>query len=432
MAATDSNKIYFDEFHRYHSGEMSHQEQHEFETRLLDEPMFADAYEGYLSMIEDRVDVESAVANLNQQLENRIGVKKTRLIPIWSYATAASVVLAVSALLYTTYEQKQVANLAMDKIVAPGGKAKESLADNTIAATVSPNQADSLKTNEAKGLLSKPVKINSNVPASIDNKVDRVAANESITEIKGADSGLPHVVPSLSQSAIDEESAPQHLPRPAAAPALASQGLSRAKMGASDGKSANDVSLVQGQVVDANGKGLPGVIIRQSKNQGVTTDSNGHFSLNVSTADSLRITYIGYKNKEIAVERANLGVIKLDEDIQALSEVAVSGYGRQSKKQSAASISSYSVGNSKAAPKIGWEKYDIYLRQKTNGKEKGSVKVTFKVNGDGSLSDFSAKGVEVLREPAVRSIQNGPEWSPAVKNNFKVEDSVTVTVFFED
>ena len=59
---------------------------------------------------------------------------------------------------------------------------------------------------------------------------------------------------------------------------------------------------------------------------------DGHFYIEVPNKQSvLNITYIGFKSKEIVVgNEINFNII-LEEDVEALDEVVVVGYGNQKK-----------------------------------------------------------------------------------------------------
>ncbi len=61
-------------------------------------------------------------------------------------------------------------------------------------------------------------------------------------------------------------------------------------------------SQVQGTVVDEKGQALPGVsIMEKNTRNGVSTNADGKFTLNVQPNTVLVITCIGYVNQEIPV-----------------------------------------------------------------------------------------------------------------------------------
>ena len=89
---------------------------------------------------------------------------------------------------------------------------------------------------------------------------------------------------------------------------------------------------VKGNVVSKTGnEPLIGVsILQKGTTNGVVTDIDGNYTLNVKQGATLVYSYIGY----VALERkAVAGVMNiiLKEDAQALDEVVVVGYGVQKK-----------------------------------------------------------------------------------------------------
>ena len=85
--------------------------------------------------------------------------------------------------------------------------------------------------------------------------------------------------------------------------------------------------------VTADGQALPGVsILVKGTSNGVATDVEGNFSVEVSSTDVLVVSYIGYTTQEIPVGNKTQLNINLQEDAKALEEVVVIGYGVQQKK----------------------------------------------------------------------------------------------------
>ncbi|MEO9869452.1 SusC/RagA family TonB-linked outer membrane protein [Ekhidna sp.] len=90
---------------------------------------------------------------------------------------------------------------------------------------------------------------------------------------------------------------------------------------------------VSGTVIDAiDGTTLPGVTVQIKGTQnGVSTDLEGRFSLSVSSEDVLVFTYIGYKPVQQSVGQRTTIDIRMETDIQELSEIVVVGYGQVEK-----------------------------------------------------------------------------------------------------
>lgn len=98
---------------------------------------------------------------------------------------------------------------------------------------------------------------------------------------------------------------------------------------------------VSGQVIDEQGLPLLGATIRVKDGQtGTTTDFDGNFQIEVPGNSVLLISYVGYKDREIAVRnRAVLEPIQLQTDDLMLEQVVVVGYGTQKKSDLTGAVS---------------------------------------------------------------------------------------------
>ena len=97
---------------------------------------------------------------------------------------------------------------------------------------------------------------------------------------------------------------------------------------------------VRGQVIDEQGEPLTGATVRIKDGQGGTiTDVDGNFQLEVAGNAILSISYVGYKDREVAVRnRAIIESIQLQPDNQMLEQVVVIGYGTQKKSDLTGSV----------------------------------------------------------------------------------------------
>lgn len=103
---------------------------------------------------------------------------------------------------------------------------------------------------------------------------------------------------------------------------------------------------ITGVITDKEGFPLPGAnVVEEGTTNGIITDLEGNFSLEVSDNAVLQISYIGYTTRKIAVNNQNSFAITLSEDLQALEEVVVVGYGTQRKSDLTGAI--YSVKTEK-------------------------------------------------------------------------------------
>lgn len=98
---------------------------------------------------------------------------------------------------------------------------------------------------------------------------------------------------------------------------------------------------VTGQVVDQDGEPLIGATVRVKGSQtGSVTDFDGNFTIDAPANATLVVSYVGYKDREIAVNgRAVIETIQLESDSQILDQVVVVGYGTQKKADLTGSVS---------------------------------------------------------------------------------------------
>lgn len=90
---------------------------------------------------------------------------------------------------------------------------------------------------------------------------------------------------------------------------------------------------VSGTVSDNQGP-LPGVsVIVKGTSNGTVTDFDGKYSIKAEPNGTLIFSYIGYKTEEIAIGGRQTINLSLEENVSALDEVVVVGYGAQKKKE---------------------------------------------------------------------------------------------------
>ena len=98
---------------------------------------------------------------------------------------------------------------------------------------------------------------------------------------------------------------------------------------------------VSGQVVDQEGEPLIGATIKvKGAQSGAITDFDGKFTIDAPANGTLVVSYVGYKDREIAVRgRAILNQIQMESDAMMLDQVVVIGYGVQKKADLTGSVS---------------------------------------------------------------------------------------------
>lgn len=103
---------------------------------------------------------------------------------------------------------------------------------------------------------------------------------------------------------------------------------------------------VSGTVTDAaDNQPIPGVnIVVEGTTTGTTTDVEGQYSLTVPGPDAtLVFSFVGYQSESVTVGDQSTINVQLQEDVAALDEVVVTGYGTQRRRDISGSVSSVDV-----------------------------------------------------------------------------------------
>ncbi len=98
---------------------------------------------------------------------------------------------------------------------------------------------------------------------------------------------------------------------------------------------------IKGNVTDASGEAIIGAsVVEKGTANGVITDLNGNFSLNVPVGATVEISFIGYTTQTIKVGNQAIYNVVMKDDSEMLDEVVVVGYGTMRKSDlSGASVS---------------------------------------------------------------------------------------------
>lgn len=91
---------------------------------------------------------------------------------------------------------------------------------------------------------------------------------------------------------------------------------------------------VTGTVTDATGATVPGVNVKvKGTNQGVTTDVNGKYRINLTTGNEVLVfSFIGYKTQEVPAAGRTTIDVKMEVGVSGLDEVVVIGFGTTKKR----------------------------------------------------------------------------------------------------
>jgi TonB-dependent starch-binding outer membrane protein SusC len=103
--------------------------------------------------------------------------------------------------------------------------------------------------------------------------------------------------------------------------------------------------VVSGTVKDESGNAMPGVnVLVVGTSNGTVTDATGRYSISVGSGARLLFSFIGYTSQEVAVGTSTTLDISMKVDVTELSEIVVTGYASQEKKDLTGSVGTVKIG----------------------------------------------------------------------------------------
>ncbi len=151
-------------------------------------------------------------------------------------------------------------------------------------------------------------------------------------------------------------------------------------------QSTQQVKKITGRVVDTAGEPVIGASVSvKGTNSGAITNTDGTFSVNVSTGSILVVSYIGYQTTELKVGSANAYTVTLKDDSQALEEVVVTAMGIKKDRKALG----YAVSDMKAEELMRNKQVNVI--NSLSGKIAG-VNVTQSSGAAGSGSQIILRG----------------------------------------
>lgn len=147
---------------------------------------------------------------------------------------------------------------------------------------------------------------------------------------------------------------------------------------------------VKGKVTDIEGYGIVGVnVVEKGTTNGVITDVEGRYVLNLTTENPvLSFSFIGYISQEHPVGNRTVIDLVLKEDVKALDEVIVVGYGTQKKKDLTGSIASITNEDLGKSPSLSFD-------QALQGKVAG-VQITQTSGAPGGNVNIVVRGISSI------------------------------------
>ena len=362
-------------FKDYIKGNRHGKDANRFEQEAQNDPFLMEAIDGF-----DEHPYEMHLSVI-EQLEKNITAKakaEVKTNKYWYVGIAASfaLLLGISVLLW---QQKPDEIILAEKIDLPSKTVKDTVNENIIIAQNIENKPIAQQIEKEKKVISQPEKF-----APAEEEEIAYAANLFISENKQIDLEEDLqvideiVVPTLQVAdkkiligaTINVDTDVSDALQGRAAGVDVQRNVSGTFGSASKirirGTNSNTAKAqtIRGKVIDEHGEPLIGATIKLSgSNIGTVSDMNGNFMLTVDNAENaiIQVNYIGYNTQTVAVNR-DLIIVRMNENLLALSEMVVAGYATQKKAELTGTVSAINAEKT-AKPEFDKEKFLIYFAE---------------------------------------------------------------------
>jgi hypothetical protein len=398
----------------YLKSKLSNRQRHDFEKEMMRESFDEEAFDGLSSLPVN--ELEEDILKLKQNIKE-LTRKEKRLPAYFLIKIAASILIITGLAVAIKFSLKQNTGL-------------------TITEKIAENKEIPFSKSYTLPIPEQPV-IQRKISGTAENK-DQLAFKETETEEMVTNETEISTQPEAAmESKVVEEVKPE-----AGAKAVAPEKL----------KSVSK-EILRARVTDSQGVPLPGVsIFEKGTSNGAITNVDGEFELKVSGTNAiLDLSYVGYQSLEINPDSAKNHDIKMDEDLLALDEVVVVGYGTQKKSDLTGAVSRVTSDEISSENKAEVVKIDpipptgsyssfkksIYSKfnysQFKDFKGKYKVVVEFMIYSNGSVGNFSFKQPV---DPGISSeikqlILNNGKWKPGMLGDQKTDSKVKLRLSFD-
>ena len=445
---------------RYHKGLMSPKERNALEKAALDDPLLADALEGYAQVADN---MHEDLADLRKRLENR--ARKTLVVPVsdsktsyswWKVAAMIVVIIGAGLLVYQLVFNREYSELAEARNNSPATTVAK---EDSIAGSIPPGgtaviskEADSAgvglisddkKTDrENKNRRSKPTEVESaGIKANDDSAVNNGALEKQNEKSPVSE---PEVLankeavtdnPVSKQDVSTRDSRRKDNAPPVAADVEYRQARSKPNAAANsiplNQGFASEFNVFRGRVTDNNNNALPfSNITNLNDNIGTYSDARGNFVL--TSPDSV----LNVQIRSLGFETTNAQLLPANQEnkIQLEGDKSISANVLDTVKRNINRSRDSHMILEEPEPADGWNNYDMYLANNLKIPESfkskqrtGTVELTFNVDNNGVPYNIVVKKslCESCDKEAIRLIKEGPKWKRKQKKG-----KATVTVSF--
>ncbi len=398
---------------RYLNRQMNASEMHAFEQAMMDDPMLADAVDGYQPVVGKR-DIDADLAELKTKLNSKKenGKVVTGFFRPWMSVAAGLVIILTAVLIYRNQQQPSPA-----EIVAVNEKKtndtipaiKETVVDSTTVAINEIKKEEKITTAPKKSSKNESTVTKENAPLTANE------SDNSKTDVATAAAPPPLnevvIAPATSKPAKLEKKSETFNYETNRFEAKAKTNLPT-------------LNKFTGVVVDENNNPLPFANITEVKSRvGTYADAKGNFTMIAAdSVISIETRSVGYSNANVLLRNNQQQTIVLkDEAVTAGNQTRDQLFERNRNRNS---MMKEEVTEMESEPADGWDKYSTYVLNNLrtpgiNEKRRVSetalqkeVELSFDVNPDGSIANVKVErsNCSSCNNEAIRVVKEGPKW----------------------
>ncbi len=441
---------------QYLAGSMSNAEMHAIEKAALDDPLLADAIEGYDAV--DNKEWNEVFAALRDKIAIAgstpvISISKNKFAQRWRVAAAVLLVGCSIAIAYLFTSK----NNTDEKTLAANTGVKESnkTDSNQLATTDSTSYIAANKTPVTSSKKELQLAENDNKQPTEEKKAlailkqdNQTAGNDFVyrpdkqATIASKDMVQVDNNKSPAESAAKEPTSSNNVDSANSRNNIANKGNvgdnkiadgnlnnSAAPVNQLNGIQLKGNNFFNAQVVDAANHPLPFAQIKTAKQKPIVADASGNFTIAAAdTTVTVTVTAAGYLSKKYQLQNAAVPQkIMLDDDKIALQEITYTTRKSSSAKtvlNKENNIKDLEAEDDDIEPVNGWVEYNNYLSQNLtvsdqlkNSNIHGVVEVFVKLKPNGNVSEVKIDKslCDECDAEAIRLIKKGPKWD--VKKN---------------
>jgi TonB family protein len=436
---------------RYFGDHLTGREKHAFEKSIMQDKFEEEAFDGLSQLSYD--ELRNDLSELENRLRTNDSKKRILFLPIFKYAAAVLLLIGVGTIVYMLSKSVEKISPLAEKIKpdtlfyrAVPPLLKDTTPKKIVAQQIRNENTEKIEIKPSES----PITFEETF-AEEEAKKEPISADEVVVLGYGVQERAKETAAKELRKDTNPKVEFALIGRTAGVNISDDQKDKKVLIRGTKSMTGNSI-LIKGKVISSTDElPLPGVTITaEGTGTGTISDVDGYFSIEIPSNSEpvLDFSYVGYVTASVKATDSETLEVKMDEDLIALDEVVVIGYGTTKKADLTGAVSSVKMDEETAndqpsvinpKPADGMKAFRDYVRNNiryTNlplFDKTQVVKLQFTIGAQGSLSDISVEksAGEAFDNEAIRIVKEGPKWSPATQDGRPIPYTITLKIKFE-